>query len=54
MSKTLKEYIQMYEKHTGEKFQFNTGFSFFMSQNMACANTKLRIQAFTFGRCAVT
>ena len=29
MSKTLEEYIQMYEKHTGEKFQFNTGFSFF-------------------------
>lgn len=29
MNKTLDEYIQMYEKHTKEKFEFNTNFSFF-------------------------
>ena len=29
LRKTLEEYIKMYEKHTKEKFQFNTGFSFF-------------------------
>ena len=29
MAKTLDEYIQMYEKHTGEKFEFNSSFSFF-------------------------
>ena len=29
LTKTLEEYIKMYEKHTIEKLQFNTGFSFF-------------------------
>lgn len=29
--KTLNEYIEMYEKHTGEKFEFNYNFSFFYS-----------------------
>ena len=29
LTKTLEEYIKMYEKHIKEKFQFNTGFSFF-------------------------
>lgn len=29
MEKTLEEYIQMYEQHTGEKFEFNSAFSFF-------------------------
>lgn len=26
---TLEDYIQMYEKHTGERFEFNPNFSFF-------------------------
>lgn len=29
VTKTLDEYIEMYEKHTKEKFEFNHSFSFF-------------------------
>lgn len=29
MARTLDEYIRMYEKHTREKFEFNSSFSFF-------------------------